>query len=151
MTAGLWIIGSALQAVWLALLIYGGFALYRTLRLPSLPWLGAHYGFKLIIFPAVSAFLRDAESAPFSPLAFVTASYQASVYICVGSLTNLLAVVIAFSDVAFLISKAYPNMQSRVLSFFLGVRRHVTSLGIILMALTVLNPILMILFHFSER
>jgi hypothetical protein len=140
-----------LQLLWPVLLFWLGFAVYRSLRLPSLPWLAAFYGFRLIVSPAVAVFLRRSDRLsvdPFFPFADPSTSYLVLAIVSISALIHLLVVLLISSDVAFLISKGYPNIQSRLLRFFLQTRRHVTSLGAALIILTALAPTLTIVFHF---
>ena len=139
---------------WFALVSSLCIVLYRCLRLPALPWIACRYILAFFawiftgyafrrLFPAGSFDMRPHLPATDWPLpagAWIVLSEK-----LIEAVGDLVVALLAFSEVAFLVCRAFPDLQSRLLRFLLGARRHVRALGIAACLLTVSVPIIVLI------
>jgi len=115
--------------------------LYRHFSLPSLPWIAAQYAITFIFglfagqfFDFLRAFVRGTAHLS------VTLSYIGVGSILLAGLIKLLTTLLILSEIAYFIYTHCPDVQSKPLSRLVLVRTHVTSLGLMLIALTLVKP-----------
>jgi hypothetical protein len=66
---------------------------------------------------------------------------------CIESLSSLLLVILAFSEVAFLILKSFPETRSHLLEFLLKAHQQIPLFGTTLVVLTILWPLPIFIFQ----
>ena len=125
---------------------------YRAVRLATLPWLAAQYGIAWLAGIASTIYFRRilpphmAEGhLPPPPLAALgmTAGFAAD-------LSVLLAILLLLSEAAVLISRAYPDVRSRLLALFVQLHGYVRPIGIAAILLAVLEPALPMAYYYSH-
>jgi hypothetical protein len=145
MNSGLfWFLSYAVTSlVWFALVVWLCIVLYRSLRLPALPWIASRYLLAFFAWGATSyLFHRTFPPGTFSPHQHFTPDGWIVLWeTCIDGIADLLVAVLAFSEVAFLVSRAFPDVHSRLLTFLLGARRHVGTIGLAACLLTVSLPL----------
>ncbi|HEY2710878.1 MAG TPA: hypothetical protein VGI60_00045 [Chthoniobacterales bacterium] len=150
MSAGLfWFLSYATTSLaWFALIVWLCLLLYRSLRLPALPWIAFRYFLAFFAWLANSyIFHRIFPSGTFIPSdRFAPDGWILFWEMGIDAISDLLVAVLAFSEVAFLISRAFPEVQSRLLVFLLAARRRVGAIGLAACLLTFCVPIGSLLF-----
>jgi hypothetical protein len=68
----------------------------------------------------------------------------------IADLSVLLAVLLILSEAAVLICRAYPDIRSRLLSFFVRVHSCVRSIGSASIVLALLKPLLPMAYYYSH-
>jgi len=128
--------------VWYILVAWLCIALYRSLRLAALPWIAARYLIAFVALPTTNYLLRRifpfgslATPQHFTPDGWILLSQDGLEALC-----DLLVAVLAFSEVAFLVSRAFPDVRSYILRLLLGAHQQVRTLGITILVLAVSAP-----------
>ena len=126
-------------------------AVYRAVRLPVLPWLAAQYAIAFVAGTVSSEYFRrilphdtgpgHSPPAPLFTLALV-AGFMAD-------LSVVLAVVLILSEVAVLIGRAYSDVRSPILQFFVRVHTYVRPIGSAAIFLALLEPLLPVIYYYS--
>ena len=135
---------TALALAWYVLVGWLCLATYRHLRLATLPWIAGTYGAGLIALPATQFLIQrafpfgaDARSIAFTPAGMLVLGISS-----LEHLGRFLLAVLAFSEVAFLLSRAFPEFDSRLLRWLLSAHRRVRIIGIAAISVTVAGPLL---------
>ncbi len=140
---------------WFALVAWLCIVLYRFLHLPALPWIACRYALAFFawiftgylfrrIFPAGT--FDTHPHLPATDWSLPSGAWIVLSEMLIGAVCDLVIAVLAFSEVAFLVSRAFPEVQSRLLTFLLGARQHVRALGFAACLLTVSVPIIALIF-----
>jgi hypothetical protein len=134
---------AAATLAWLALVVCLCVLLYRSLRLPALPWIACRYVLSLFAWIANAyLFRRIFPAGSFAPLQhFAPDGWIVFWQMGIDAISDLLVAVLGFSEVAFLVSRAFPDVHSRLLTFLLAARRHIGAIGLAACLLTVCVPI----------
>jgi hypothetical protein len=151
MTISLVSLDLLLMLAWFVLVVAFCWGLYRTLRLSSLPWIGAIYLLSLVTVPLTQLLARRIFPFGADPTGLRVRPEGALVITnsCIEGLGNLLLALLAFSEVAFLVSRAYPESHSRLLAFFFRLHDYVREIGVAALILVVSTPLLTFVFlHF---
>jgi len=116
--------------------------LYRHVPLPSLPWIAAHYGITFVFgffagtfFDFLRAFVHSTAHA-----GATLASIGAGSILLANAIKFLIALLI-ISETTYLIYTNYPDIQSKLLIRFVLVHKYIKSLGVTLVALTLIKPV----------
>jgi len=128
------------------------FLLYHHLSLPSLPWIAAQYAITFIFnlfaghfFDFLRAYIHN------TPHASVTLSYIGMAAFFLNSTIRLLIVLLIVSEISYFVSEHCPDIQSKLLTRFASVRKHVTPLGMALIALTLVKPVAWLVIWISHH
>lgn len=134
--------------IWYVLVIWLCIVLYRSLQLPTLPWIAARYVLAFIATPTtdylgkkILPYGTSATLLHYSPIGYFLLADS-----IIEALCDLSVAVLAFSEVASLISRAHPHVRSRLLDFLLVAHRHFRLVGAIAVLLTVIYPLCASLF-----
>ena len=143
-----------MELAWFGLVVWLSIVLYRFVRLPALPWIACRY--------ALAFFAVSITSYAFRQL-FPPGSIQTHPFVAAGgwhppavpwilclealieAMGDLLVALLAFSEVAFLVNRAYPDVRSWLVTFLLGARKHIRAIGIAACACTASVPIMALL------
>jgi hypothetical protein len=125
---------------------------FQAVRLVALPWLAAQYAIAWVAGMVSSIYFRrilpphiaDGQLPPL-PLAALglTAGFAAD-------LSVLLAILLFLSEAAVLICRAYPDVRSRFLAFFVQLHGYVRPIGIVAILLALLEPVLPVAYYYSH-
>ena len=154
--------GSVLWLTWWVLVCTMCFVLYRTVRLPVLPWIALYYAVGFIAVPVMQYYgHRIAQSGQFpemapggrlsdaflhSPLALATLVATALDY--AGA---LLVLVLAFSEAAVLVERVYPDVRSRLLRALTVIHSHTRTIGVVAIIFTALMPVPAMFYFYTHR
>lgn len=109
-----WFLSYAVASLaWFALVVWLCVVLYRTLRLPALPWIACRYFLAFFAWLATSyLFRRIFPPGTFAPrLRFNPDGWIVLWQTSIDAITDLLVATLAFSEVAFLVSRAFPDIH----------------------------------------
>jgi hypothetical protein len=140
-----------LSVAWFLLVVSVCVVVYRATRLRSLPWIAAHYLIAAIaFFPSV--YLARHTTFPQAqeithPLPLTPENLLHAGWMCIDSLSSLLLAIIAFSEVAFLILKSFPETRSLLLELLLKAHQRLRIFGTALIVLTILEPTIVFILH----
>ena len=155
MSGLLWFFSYAFASLaWFVLVVWLCLFLYRSLRLPALPWIACRYALAFVawiftgyafrrIFPAGTSAIRPMRVEEWS---LPPGAWIALTETLIEAVVDLLVAVLAFSEVAFLVSRAFPDIHSRLLTFLLAARGRVRTIGLTACLLTASVPIAALLF-----
>jgi hypothetical protein len=142
--------GALSLAFWLVLAA-GCFLLYRTFRLPVLPWV-ASYIVLAFLTAQVPAFyisrLTQSYGSQIDPRSGVTlAAMAASVIQDAGA---LLAAILLLAEVVVLATRSHPSGVPRGLHVLARAHAHTWSLGIVLIVLALVYPLPAIIYYYAH-
>ena len=151
MITTLGVLSGLLYVAWLLLVVSCCIAVYRAARLRSLPWIAAHYAIAAMVFVPTMYLLRHTNSPTVISLpqtgAFTPESCLSVALLCIESLSSLLLAILAFSEVAFLILRSFPETRSQLLELLLKAHQRIPLFGTALIVLTILRPIPFFIFQ----
>ena len=126
----------------LSLLFATCYVLYRRLSVRVLPWLAAHYAITFLFnlfsgqfFDFLRTFVRSTTHVG------ATLGYIGIGAIFLTGFTRLLITLLVLSEIAFFVCLHCPDIRSKLLSRLVGIHTHVNSLGMTLLALTLVKPV----------
>ena len=145
----LFLFHTAVALVWYALVGWLCLATYRRLRLKTLPWIAGTYAASLVAVPATDFLMlrtfpygADARSIAFTSAGVVVLGMST-----LQHLSRLFLAVLAFSEVAFLLSRAFPEYDGRLQRLLLTAHRRARAIGVITVSVTVAPPLLLLGFR----
>ena len=143
----LWFLSVSFASLaWCIVVVWLCIVLYRLLRLPALPWLACRYTLEffawLLSSYAMSRLFAVGSSATPPAGQILPSTWVFLVRTLFWTVGDLLVAVLAFSEVAFLVRRAFPDVESKILSFLLRARTHIPALGIAACICTVSVPIM---------
>lgn len=139
------ILDAALIALRFAIIAVGCFAFYRWLRLKALPWVGAWYAVGYVADIAFAYTYRrcvptvwrpESHTPPPSDIAALSMTINFA-----AEISALLAVLLIFSEAAFIMQRLYPDCGPAALRVLCRAYNHVVALGIASVALVVAEPL----------
>ena len=148
----LFLFHTAVALMWYGLVAWLCLITHRRLALRSLPSIAATYAASLVAVPATEfligrtfPFGADARS-----IAFTTAGAVVLGVSTLHQLSRLLLALLAFSEVAFLLSRAFPDYDSRLQRLLLAAHGRVRCIGSIALLVTVAPPLLLLGFRLAN-
>ena len=142
----LFLLHSAVALAWYVLVGWLCLVTYRRLRLKSLPWIAGTYAASLVAAPVTDflvhrafPFGADARSIVFTSAGILVLGVSALQYF-----SKLLLAVLAFSEVAFLLSRAYPDFDSPLLRSLLRAHGQVRIIGIASLLTVAIAPMIVL-------
>ena len=150
------IFNSILWVSWWLLACAFCFALYRAIRLQSLPWIGLYYAVGIVAVPLMeyyghrafnSSQLPDLKPSDFPP-PMLLGAFIATTLDYGG---DLLVLILALSEGAVLVRRVYPETRSRLLQALVALHRHTRTVGIVAVLLTALLPAPAMIFFYTHR
>jgi hypothetical protein len=146
-----WLFSYAVTSLaWYILLAWLCIVVYRSLRLPALPWIASRYVLAFFAWLATGYLYRRLWPSGVTPIGrpLTPDEWLPLWEMVVAVLCDLLVAVLAFSEVAFLISRAFPDVRSRLLTFLLRARHRTRAIGISACILTVISPLIYLIVYF---
>jgi hypothetical protein len=126
----------------LSLLLATCYVLYRHLSVRALPWLAAHYAVTFLFnlfagqfFDFLRTFVRSTAHVG------TTLGYIGVGAVFLTGFIRLLITLLVLSEIACFVCLHCPDIRSKLLSRLASIRTHVNSLGMTLMALTLVKPV----------
>ncbi|MEO6971679.1 MAG: hypothetical protein ABI217_12395 [Chthoniobacterales bacterium] len=150
------IFNSILWVSWWLLACAFCFALYRAIRLQSLPWIGLYYAVGIVAVPlmqyyghriSISLHLPDMKPSDFPPR-MMLGTFIATTLDYGG---DLLVLILALSEGAVLVGRVYPEARSRLLQALVALHRHTRMIGIVAILLTALLPVPAMIYFYAYR
>lgn len=140
----LFLFHSVVLLAWYVLIISFCLVTYCHLRLASLPWIVGVYATGLIAEPLtqflvsrIFAFGVETKSIVFTPAGLLVLGVSS-----LQHLSNLLLALLAFSEVAFIVSRAFPDFDSWLMRLLMRTHRHVGRFGLATILMTAAVPLL---------
>ena len=127
-------------------------AAYRAVRLPVLPWLAAQYAIAFAAGTVAGQYFHqilphDTGPGHLPPAPLLSLALIAGF---IADLSVFLAVVLILSEVAVLIGRAYSDVRSPILQFFVRIHTYIHPIGATAIVLALLEPLLPVIYYYSH-
>jgi hypothetical protein len=150
------IFNSILWVSWWLLACAFCFALYRSIRLRVLPWIGLYYAVGIVAVPLMEYYghragssLRLSGMRPSDlPPSMLLGTFIATTLDYGG---DLLVLILALSEGAVLVRRLYPEASSRLVQALVALHRHARTIGIVAILLTALLPVPAMVYFYAYR
>jgi len=145
----IWTVAWILRVTYWILLIVSGIWLYRVLKLRALPWLGVHFALSIILGFITDGIVRQLITEGTPPFGWTSTDFAmrlSSYHFLTHCIVNILVILLALSEIIFLMSKSDPTQVPTPMRPFLLIQRRMTVVGTVLILLTLAYPSLIMAF-----
>jgi hypothetical protein len=127
--------------------------LYRALRLDTLPWIASQYGVSFVAREIGSYYYRRLTPSSITPGQLLPAPLQAlgMTSALLVDVSKLLLLLLIFSEAAFTLQRAYPEVRSRLLRFLVAAHSRVRLIGLIAVLLAAIEPLFPIVYYYTRE